>query len=84
MIQESCWRQLESKQKWKPSGEETFLLANGQVQTALRRSDWECEVFGQKFIITLFVMKDSDLTFPSNFWEWIKKKNVFWDYFGFL
>lgn len=40
------------------------MLANGQVQTALGRSDWECEVFGQKFTVTLYVMKDSDLTFP--------------------
>lgn len=54
LIQESCWRQLESKQKWKSSGGQSFLLANGQVQTALGCSDWEGDVFGQKFLVTIF------------------------------
>lgn len=52
LIQESFWRQLESKEKWKPSDGQTFQLANGQVKVALGRSDWKCEAYGQRFAVT--------------------------------
>ncbi len=64
LIQESCWRQLENHEVWKSSNGQNFLLANGQSQTALGKSDWECELQGKTFKLTLYVMRDSDLTVP--------------------
>lgn len=40
LIQESCWRQLKHHEVWKSSNGQTFLLANGQSQIALGKSDW--------------------------------------------
>lgn len=64
LIQESCWKQLKNHEVWKSSNGQTFLLANGQSQTALGKSDWECELQGKTFKLTLYVMRDSDLTVP--------------------
>lgn len=38
------------------------MLANGQMQTAIGMSECECNLQGKQLKLTLYVMKDSDLT----------------------
>lgn len=39
-------------------------MANGQQQTAIGKVNWKCEIQGQQVYITLFILKDTDLTVP--------------------
>ncbi len=64
LIQESCWKQLHHQEQWKSSKGQTFMLANGQMQTAIGMSECECDLQGKQLKLTLYVMKDSDLTVP--------------------
>ncbi len=41
-----------------------FMLANGQIHSSIGMSNWECELQGQKLKLTLYVLRDSDLTVP--------------------
>lgn len=64
LIQES-WRQLKDHELWKP--------CNGQFSASKWpkpdsfRCDWECELHGKPFKLTLYVMRDTDLTVPSGY-----------------
>ncbi len=64
LIQESCWKQLQCQEPCKPSNGQSFLLANGQRQDAIGKLEWECELQGRKIDLTLYVMRDTDLTVP--------------------
>lgn len=58
LIQESCWRQLRRKEQLGSNHDQTFKQANGQVLSALGG------VQGRRYDLTLYVMKDEDLTVP--------------------
>jgi hypothetical protein len=64
LIQESAWKQLNHGEPSQPSKGQTFMLANGQRQTATGKVTWQCKMQGQKFALTLFILKDRDLTVP--------------------
>lgn len=64
LIQESCWRQLCRKESYDPSVGQLFMLANGQRQTAIGKVNWQCEIQGRRVDLTLFILKDTDLTVP--------------------
>lgn len=64
LIQESCWKQLRQQETCKPSQGQSFLLANGQKQTAIGKLRWECELHGRTMDLTLYIMRDADLTVP--------------------
>ncbi len=64
LLQESCWRQLRHKEQLSSSRGQTFKQANGQVLSALGMWNCECEVQGRRYDLTLYVMKDEDLTVP--------------------
>ncbi len=38
------------------------MLANGQRQAATGKVTWHCKVQGQQFTLTLFILRDRDLT----------------------
>lgn len=40
------------------------MLANVQKQAATGKVTWYCKVQGQQFNLTLFILKDRDLTLP--------------------
>ncbi len=63
-IQKSLWKKLSGHEDYQSSGDQTFLLANGQKQSSLGKVNWDCEVQGQKMNVTFYVMQDSDLTVP--------------------
>lgn len=64
LIQESCWKQLRQQETCKPNQGQSFLLANGQKQTAIGKLRWECELHGRTMDLTLYIMRDADLTVP--------------------
>ncbi len=64
LLQKSCWRQLRHKEQLSSSRGQTFKQANGQVLSALGMWNCECEVQGRRYDLTLYVMKDEDLTVP--------------------
>lgn len=64
LIQESCWRQLSRKEQLNSSLGQTFKQANGQVLSSLGMWNCECEVQGRRYDLTLYVMKNEDLTVP--------------------
>ncbi len=64
LIQESCWMQLRRQEQCKPSQGQSFLLANGKKQTAIGKLGWECELHGRTLDLTLYIMRDADLTVP--------------------
>ncbi len=64
LIQKSLWKKLSGHEDYQSSGDQTFLLANGQKQSSLGKVNWDCEVQGQKMNVTFYVMQDSDLTVP--------------------
>lgn len=43
---------------------QTFMLANGKKQAATGKVTWPCKMQGQKCTLTLFILKDRDLTVP--------------------
>ncbi len=66
LIQESetLWKQLCRQEPYQASKEQYFLLANGQRQTAVGKVNWKCEVQEQAVPLTLYIMRDIDLTVP--------------------
>ncbi len=64
LIQKSFWKQLCHQEQYQPSEGQSFLLANGQKQTAIGKVKWKCEVHGQTVDLTFFIMRDADLTVP--------------------
>ncbi len=64
LIQKSLWKKLSGHEDYQSSGDQMFLLANGQRQSSLGKDNWDCEVQGQKMNVTFYVMQDSDLTVP--------------------
>lgn len=66
LIQESCWNQLCHQEQYQPSEGQSFLLANGQRQTAIGKVKWKCEIQEQSVDLILFIMQDADLTVPVN------------------
>lgn len=64
LIQESCYNQLKGQDQWNPSKGQTFMLANGQMHSSIGMTNWECELQGQKLKLTLYVLRNSDLTVP--------------------
>lgn len=64
LIQKSCWKQLSRQEVYLPGGGQTFLLANGQRQTAVGKVVWKSEVQGRPIELTLYIMNDTDLTVP--------------------
>ncbi len=64
LIQESSWRQLCKKEPYQLSKYQSFMLANGQHQTAIGKVNWLCWIQGQQVDLTLLILKDTDLTVP--------------------
>lgn len=64
LIQKSFWKQLCKEEKFQSSNGQSFLLANGQRQTAIGKVEWNCEIQGQQMKLTLFILNDEDLTVP--------------------
>ncbi len=64
LIQESIWNQLSKGEPSQPSKGQTFMLANGQKQAATGMVTWHCKVQAQQFTLTLFILRDRDLTVP--------------------
>ncbi len=64
LIQKSSWRQLCKKEPYQLSKYQSFMLANGQHQTAIGKVNWLCWIQGQQVDLTLFILKDTDLTVP--------------------
>lgn len=64
LIQESCWKKLCMKEPYQQSKGQSFLLANGQRQTSIGKVNWQCGIQGRQVDLTLFILKDTDLTVP--------------------
>lgn len=64
LIQKACWKQLSQQEVYLPGGGQTFLLANGQRQTAVGKVVWKSKVQGCPIELTLYIMNDADLTVP--------------------
>ncbi|XP_067301623.1 uncharacterized protein [Pseudorasbora parva] len=64
LIQKSLWKQLCKEEQFQSSKGQSFLLANGQRQTAIGKVEWSCEIQGQHMKIVLFILNDADLTVP--------------------
>lgn len=64
LIQESCWKQLCNAEPYQQCQGQSFMLANGQKQTALRKVNWRGEIQGLQVDLALFIMSDTDLTVP--------------------
>lgn len=64
LIQKSFWKQLCKEEQFQSSNGQSFLLANGQRQTAIGKVEWRCEIQGQPVKLTLFILNDADLTVP--------------------
>lgn len=64
LIQKACWKQLSRQEVYLPGGGQTFLLANGQRQTAVGKVVWKSKVQGRPIELTLYIMNDTDLTVP--------------------
>lgn len=64
LMQESCWNQLKHREQLDSSCGQTFQQANGQVLNALGL--WRCdgELQQRKFALSLYIMRDVDLTVP--------------------
>lgn len=64
LMQESCWNQLKHREQLDSSRGQTFQQANGQVLSALGL--WRCdgELQQRKFALSLYIMRDADLTVP--------------------
>lgn len=65
IIQKKVWRELNRKgsdQFIKTN--QSFMLANGQSQTAIGKVKWRCELKTEEFEVDFFVMEDKDLAVP--------------------
>lgn len=58
LIQKSLWKQLSGHERYQPSGNQTFLLANGQRQSLVGKVNWDCEVQGQKMNVAFYIMQE--------------------------
>ncbi|XP_047663303.1 uncharacterized protein LOC125140072 [Tachysurus fulvidraco] len=64
LIKEAFWKQLRGQEPCKTSNGQSFLLANGLRQEAIGKVVWECELQEKKMDVTLYIMRDTNLTVP--------------------
>lgn len=64
LMRESLWKQLSQGEPCEPIEGQVFMLANGQRHKAIGRVQWQCEIQGQSLPLTIFILRDRDLTVP--------------------
>lgn len=62
LMRESLWKQLSQGEPCESSEGQVFMLANGQRHKAIGRVQWQCEIQGQRLQLTIFILRDRDLT----------------------
>jgi len=64
LMQESCSNQLKHREQLDSSCGQTFQQANGQVLSALGLCKCDCELQQRKFALSMYIMRDVDLSVP--------------------
>lgn len=64
LMHKSLWKQLSKGEPCDPSERHVFMLANAQRHEAVGKVQWQCEIQGQGVALTIFILRDRDLSVP--------------------